>query len=154
VSTAGFIEALRLLRKKMLPTVMLAVGGMGVGATAVALKVSGEPSSPSAVAVMIMGPAVPPAVTVTDEIPDSILGTAELDTLPPLASQPTVVPATPLPCSSVTNARTGNARAVPISAAWLSPSGTLARVAAAPAVAVAVKVTGEPLAPATVARAV
>lgn len=154
VSTAGLSVEFRLLRKKLLPTVTLAVVGMGAGVTAVALKVTGDPVSPSAVAVMMMGPAVPPAMTVTADSPDAALGTDGLETVAPVAAQPTAVPATGFPCSSSTRACTGNANWVPVSAVWLSPAGTLERLAARPAAAVAVNVTGDPAAPVTVALAV
>jgi hypothetical protein len=69
-----------------------------VGAVvAVAVKVSGEPLNASAVAVMVIGPAVPPSVTFTAEIPVVLVATLGAETAAPLATHPTATPATPFP---------------------------------------------------------
>src|SRR3989442_907752 len=67
VSTAGFELRLPSLLKRMAaPTVTLAVVGIG---WAVALNVRGEPVRPAWVAVIMIGPAVPPSVTVVWAVP-------------------------------------------------------------------------------------
>jgi hypothetical protein len=100
VSTAGFVVLLRLLLNRMLPTVTLAVAGAGATATAVALKVRGDPVRPPAVAVMVIGPAVPPSVTFTAEFPATLVATEGLDTdaVPLAIAQATAKPSTPFPC--------------------------------------------------------
>src|SRR5260370_42518079 len=66
VSTAGFWLPFRTLWKKMPPTFPEALVGPVV---AVAWNVTGEPVSPVLVAVMVIGPAVPPSITVVCAMP-------------------------------------------------------------------------------------
>jgi hypothetical protein len=81
----------------MFPTLTEAVVGIGGAVAAVSLNVTGDPVRPSAVAVTVTGPAAPPTVTVTAEIPEPLLGTEAEDTVPPVAAQATATPATPFP---------------------------------------------------------
>ena len=93
VSTAGLVLLFRSLTKKILPKRTSAWVGI---ATAVALNVKGEPVSPSAVAVIVRGPAVPPRMTSTDEIPPGPVTSASGVTVPLETLQDTPTPATPL----------------------------------------------------------
>jgi len=126
-------------------------GGCSV---AVAEKVSGDPLRAApvrslAAAVIVMGPAVPPSVTVAADMPEPFDGTTGAATVAPVADHATSTPATALPNSSVTLACTG-ASAVLICPVWLLPPAS-ASVVGSPAAAVAVKVMGDPLAPLSVA---
>jgi hypothetical protein len=106
VSTAGLVEFLA-LRKLLFRTVTPAVVGTGTGSVAVAVKVTGDPSSPSLAAVIVMGPAVPPSVTVTSDTPLASVTSVEADTVAPVAAQFTPTPATAFPNSSVAIATSG-----------------------------------------------
>jgi hypothetical protein len=101
VSTAGKVP-FRTLRKLLSRTVTLAVAGIAADSTAVAVKVTGDPSSASLAAVIVIGPAVPPSVTITSEIPLASLRSVEAERLAPVAVQLTPTPATGFPNSSVT----------------------------------------------------
>src|SRR2546426_11625344 len=97
VSTAGFELRLPSLLKRMAaPTVTLAVVGIG---WAVALNLRGEPVRPAWVAVIMIGPAVPPSVTVVWAEPLALLIALLGLTLaePLVTSQPTAIPDTPFP---------------------------------------------------------
>src|SRR2546425_144111 len=97
VSTAGFELRLRSLLKRIAaPTVVLAVVGI---AWAVALNVRGEPVRPAWVAVIVIGPAVPPSVTVVWAVPLALLSAlVGLTPAEPLVTcQPTAIPDTPFP---------------------------------------------------------
>jgi hypothetical protein len=115
VSTAAFVVMFRTLRKLLSRTVTAAVAGIEAGSVAVAVKVTGEPSRPSLAAMMVIGPAVPPSVTATWEIPAASLGTEGAETAAPVAVQFTGTSATAFPNSSVTLACTGSASALLIS---------------------------------------
>src|SRR3989442_12924483 len=97
VSTAGFELRLPSLLKRMAaPTVTLAVVGIG---WAVALNVRGEPVRPAWVAVIVIGPAVPPSVTVVWAVPLALLSALVGLTLaePLVTCQPTATPDTAFP---------------------------------------------------------
>ncbi len=153
VSTAGFDEPLRpLVNTIPAPTVTAAVIGT---VTAVAWNVTGEPVSPVLVAVMVLLPAVPPSVTVAWAVPVASVGPLAGVTIaePEVTNHLTVTPDTPLPNWSLTFTWSGFARLELTAPVWLSPLTKVSRVAA-PGVAVAVKVTGDPVAPLKVAVAV
>jgi hypothetical protein len=97
VSTAGFTVPFRLLLKRMLPTRTDAEVGIGATATPAAVNVSGEPVRPSARAVIVMDPIVPPTVTFTAEMPDPSVAAVAADGVPPVAAQATLTPGTPFP---------------------------------------------------------
>jgi hypothetical protein len=80
--------------KLLLLTVMAAVVGAAV---AVAVNARGDPVRVPDVAVMVIGPAVPPNATFTAEIPVAFVATVAADTVAPVAAQPTATPGTPLP---------------------------------------------------------
>jgi hypothetical protein len=93
-------------RKLLLTTLTAAVA---VGLVAVAVNVTGDPVRVPDVAVMVIGPAVPPSVTLTSDTPAAFVATVAADTVPPVAAQPTSTAGTPLPNRSVTLACTGAA---------------------------------------------
>ena len=69
------------------------------------MKVTGEPASPAAAAVIVFAPAVAPNVQLpTDAMPDAlVVGLAPLIEPPPLATaNVTLTPLTPLPSASMT----------------------------------------------------
>jgi hypothetical protein len=123
-------------------------------ATPVAVKVTGEPLNPVAVAVSVFAPTVVPKVQAgLVAIPPLSVITAPEDANepPPLpTAKVTGTPLTALPCASVTTTEGAVATAVLTVALCRSPDRTAIRVAA-PATPVAVKVTGEPLNPVAVA---
>ena len=153
VSTARLLVMFRTLRKLLSRTVTSAVVGIGAGSAAVAVKVTGDPSSPSLAAVIVIGPAVPPSVTTTSEIPLPSVRSVETEGVAPIAAQFTPTPATGFPNSSVTLVWSGSASAVLISPVCPVPS-TSSNTAASPATAAALKVTVDPGTPATAAAAV
>jgi hypothetical protein len=125
-----------------------------VPTVAVAVKVSGEPVRPVLVAVNVLLPTVVPSVQlVTVAMPLLLVVTAVAgDTVPPplATAKVTLAPLTTLPYWSFTNTLGAVATAVPTVADWPLPA-LIAIVFGAPAVAVAVKVSGEPVRPVLVA---
>jgi hypothetical protein len=123
-------------------------------AAPVAVNVIGLPVSPVAVAVSVFGPAVGPSVQdVTAAIPlvpvvTGVVGT----TVPPpeTTAKVTATPLTGLPFTSCTITEGSIGSAVPAVAVWLLPAFTAIELAA-PAVPVAVNVTGLPVSPVAVA---
>src|SRR5207249_1352923 len=120
----------------------------------VAVKVTGLPVSPLAVAVSEFGPTVGPSVhDVTAAIPFPPVVTGVVGVDGPRAEEGanvTLTPATGLPFASCTITEGGVATVVPAVADWLFPALTAIELAA-PAVPVAVKVTGLPASPLAVA---
>src|SRR5439155_889769 len=112
-----------------------------------AAKVTGLPVSAVAVAVSEFGPAVGPKVhdvTAATPLAFVVTGVVGVTAPPPAATaNVTLTPATGFPFASrtITDGSTGTA--VPAVAVWPLPA-LIAICVAAPAVAVAVKVTGEP----------
>ncbi len=133
------------------PTVTEAV--VGTAAT-VAANRTGEPVSPVAVAVMVSTPVAPPAVSEAWASPPApAADLAGATTVTPWSeTHATVSPATPFPNWSLIFTTRGAANAEPVTAVWLLPLATASCVAA-PGVPVAVNVTGDPVAPASVAVA-
>src|SRR6476661_8564148 len=104
VSDAGLNELL------ITATFALVLGG-GCS-VAVAEKVSGDPLRAApvrslAAAVIVMGPAVPPSVTVAADMPEPFDVTTGAATVAPVADHATSTPATALPISSIDSASTG-----------------------------------------------
>src|SRR5207247_1407413 len=120
----------------------------------VAVNVTGLPVSPLAVAVSEFGPAVGPRVhEVTAAIPLPLVVTGVVGfTVPPPEATANVMltPATALPFTSRTITDGSTATGVPAVAVWLLPA-LIAICVAAPAVPVAVNVTGLPVSPLAVA---
>src|SRR5439155_7946909 len=120
----------------------------------VAVKVTGLPVSVPEVAVSVFGPAVVPSVhEVTAAIPLApvVTGVVGVTEPPPDATaNVTLTPPTGLPCASRTITEGATGTAVPAVADWPSPA-LIAIELAAPAVPVAVKVTGLPASPVAVA---
>src|SRR5690349_9376897 len=116
----------------------------------VAVKVTGLPVSPAALAVSVFGPALVPRVhEVTAAIPLAPVVTAVVGaTVPPpdATANVTATPATGLLFASRTITDGGVATAVFTVAVWLLPALT-AMLPALPAVPVAVNVTGLPVSP-------
>src|ERR1700756_268692 len=116
-------------------------------AVPVAVKVTGLPISPVAVAVRVFEPAVVPSVQDgTAAIPFAAVVTGVVGfTVPPpdATANVTPTPATGLPFTSFTTTEGGVVTAVPAVAVWPLPVLTAIWVAA-PAVPVALKVTGLP----------
>src|SRR5439155_374251 len=116
-------------------------------AVPVAVKVTGLPASPLAVAVSEFGPAVGPRVhEVTAAVPFAfvVTGVVGLTVPPPEATaNVTLTPPTGFPSASRTITEGSTGTAVPAVADWPLPAW-IAICVAAPAVAVAVKVTGDP----------
>src|SRR3990172_8143405 len=117
-------------------------------AVPVAVKVTGLPVSVPEVAVRVLAPAVVPRVQlVTVAMPLELVAIAVVGSTvppPPVTANVTSVPATGLPLASLTRTAGSIATAVPPVADWASPALS-AIVVAAPAVPVAVKVTGLPV---------
>src|SRR5438876_405453 len=117
-------------------------------AVPVAVKVTGLPVSPVAVAVSEFGPAVGPSVhDVTAAIPllPVVTGVVGLTVPPPdAAANVTLTPPTGLPFASRTITEGATGTAVPAVADWSLPA-LIAIELAAPAVPVAVNVTGLPV---------
>src|SRR5205823_974548 len=128
-----------------------------VPAAAVAVKITGLPASPLAVAREIgsaSGRERVQEVAVATPLPSVVTGVAGF-TVPfaPVALNVTATPETGFPFASFTITDGGELTAAPAVPGWLA--GLFAAlVAAAPAVAVAVKITGLPASPLAVARAV
>src|SRR5439155_914737 len=126
-------------------------------AVPVAVKVTGLPVSVPDVAVRVFGPAVGPRVhDVTAAIPFAFVGTGVVGlTVPPpeATAKVTLTPATGLPFASRTVTAGATSTAVPAVAVWPLPA-LIAIELAAPAVLVAVKVTGLPVSPVEVAVSV
>src|SRR5205823_6049021 len=126
-------------------------------AVAVAVKITGLPASPLAVARAVSVRAVVPRVqevAVATPLPSVVTGVAGF-TVPfaPVALNVTATPETGFPFASFTSTEGGELTAAPAVPGWLV--GLFAAiVAAVPAVAVAVKITGLPASPLAVARAV
>src|SRR5256885_2966214 len=120
---------------------------------AVTLNVTGV--RPAALALVVCVPGVGPSVRVVDACPEASVTDEVGFTEPPpdAAAQVTVTLFTGLPCESVTSTVCGVASVVPTGPTWLSPEN-FARLAAGPAVPVAVKVTGLPERPAAAAVSV
>src|SRR5207247_1811699 len=120
---------------------------VAVPAVPVAVKVTGLPASPLAVAVSEFGPAVGPRIQeVTAAIPFAPVVTDVVGvTVPPpdATANVTLTPPTGLPFASRTITEGSTGTAVPAVADWPLPAW-IAICVAAPAVAVAVKVTGDP----------
>jgi hypothetical protein len=121
-------------------------------AVAVALNVTGDPVRPVTVAVADCDPAAVPSVHVVPARPLPFVDTDVLPTDPLPAANVTLVPLTAFPYWSVTFATMLLPSVVPTVAVWLLPE-LIARFAAAPAFAVALKLTGEPVRPVTLAVA-
>ncbi len=121
-------------------------------AVPVALNVTGEPVSPATVAVAVCAPTVAPSVQLIVARPEALVTDVAADTLPPpvTMAQFTVTPATGAADALVTLTTIGLASAVLTVPVWLLPELT-AMVVAGAAVALAEKVRGEPVRPATVA---
>src|SRR5207247_2185723 len=117
-------------------------------AVPVAVNVTGLPASPVAVAVSEFGPAVGPNVhDVTAAIPFApvVTGVVGVTVPPPEATtNVTLTPATGLPFASRTITEGGVGTVVPAVADWLFPALSAIELAA-PAVPVAVNVTGLPV---------
>src|SRR5439155_460663 len=120
----------------------------------VAVKVTGLPVSPLAVAVSEVRPTVGQGVhdvTAASPFPVVVTGVVGLTVPPPEATaNVTLTAATGLPFASCTITEGGVATVVPAVADWLFPALTAIELAA-PAVPVAVKVTGLPASPLAVA---
>ena len=116
-------------------------------AVPVAVNVPGLPDNPLAVAVRVFGPAVGPSVhDVTAAIPFApvVTGVVGVTVPPPEATaNVTATPATALPLASRTTTEGFTGTAVPAAAVWPLPAFTASELAA-PAVPVAVNVTGLP----------
>jgi hypothetical protein len=125
-------------------------------AVPVATNVTGLPVRPTAVAVTVSTFAWFARVQlVTAAMPlAAVVGMAPVMVpfVVPRAANVTATPATGLPCASLTITEGGIATEVPALAVWLFPPFK-AIVVALPCVAVAVKLTGEPASPVTVAVA-
>jgi hypothetical protein len=123
-------------------------------ATPVAVKVTGEPLNPVVVAVSVFAPTIVPKVQagLVAIPPLSVITEPEDANVPAplLTAKVTATPLTALPWASVTATDGAVPTAVPTVALCRSPDRNAIRTAA-PAVPVAVKVTGEPVSPATVA---
>ncbi len=104
---------------------------------AVELNVTGEPSSPDAVATVDCSPAVAPRVLRTAERPSAPVATVvALTAPPPVTVQVTVTPATGLSLASVARTTSESGSAVPAVAVWASPDSSVRSVALeAPALA-------------------
>ena len=99
---------------------------------AVALKVSGEPVSPAALATVLCAPAEAPSVRRTAARPSAPVTTdGALTVPPPFAAQSTVMPATGLPAASVTSTARESVSAEPAVPVWLLPPAMA--IVAAPA---------------------
>src|SRR4051812_964023 len=113
-------------------------------ALAVAANETGEPVRVPEVAVNACAPAAWPRVPVAEVAPSAAVGAASV-TLPVAgAAKVTAIPATPLPNESVTLTTNGWTNATPTVPVWPEPE-TPAMLAAAPAVAVALNETGDPV---------
>src|SRR5213079_1720487 len=136
---------------------VLIVSWVAAPAVAVAVKITGLPVSPLAVARAVsVRTAVQRVqeVAVATPLPSVVTGVAG-STVPfaPVALNVTATPATGFPFASFTSTDGGEPTAAPAVPGWLV--GLFAAiVAAVPAVAVAVKITGLPVSPLAVARAV
>src|SRR5881392_2886178 len=128
-----------------------------VPAVAVAVKITGLPASPLAVARAVSVRTVVPRVqevAVATPLPSVVTGVAGFTVpLAPVALNVTATPETGFPFASFTITEGGELTAAPAVPGWLVGLFE-AIVAAAPAVAVAVKITGLPASPLAVARAV
>src|SRR5439155_1140938 len=115
---------------------------------------TGDPVRPPAVAVAVSAPVTLPSVRVAVAMPLPLVDEGDVILPPPVvAAQVTEIPATGLPPRSVTATLYGVGRLASIvSVCALPPFKAI--VAAPPAVAVAEKLTGEPVRPPTVAVAV
>jgi hypothetical protein len=122
-------------------------------AVPVAVKVTGEPANPVAVAVSVFAPTTVPKVQAgLVAIPTLSVITEPEDAnvpAPLLTAKVTATPLTALPCASVTVTEGAVPTTVPTVALCGFPDRTAIR-AAAPATPVAVKVTGAPLNPVAV----
>src|SRR5207302_10218458 len=117
-----------------------------VPAVPVALKVTGLPLKPVEVAVSVFGPAVALNVqlpTVATPLPFVVWLPPVIVPFPGATANVTATPVTGFPLASFTITEGGELTAVPAVADWLVALFA-ASVAAAPAVAVALKVTGDP----------
>src|SRR3954462_12190184 len=113
-------------------------------AMAAAANETGDPVSVPEGAVKVWGPAVWASVPVEEVVPSAAVGAATVTAPVAGALKLTAVPATALPNESGTLTINGGARASPTVPVWPEPE-TAARLAAAPDVAVALKVTGDPV---------
>src|SRR5205807_1659305 len=120
---------------------------------AVAVNPTGEPASPGTVAVAVWVPAALPSTRVADAMPLPLVAELGVIDPPPATAQVTVTPLTGLPARSLTSTVYALASVAPIVSVWVLPPAR-AMVVALPCVAVAVKVTGEPVSPPTDAVAV
>src|SRR5207302_7433862 len=116
-------------------------------------KPTGDPVRPAAVAVALWVPAALPRVRVADAMPLALEIEDAVIEPPPTAAHATVTPFTGLPPRSLTSTVYALASVAPIVSVWVLPPAR-AMVVALPCVAVAVKVTGEPVSPPTDAVAV
>jgi hypothetical protein len=138
--------------KKSFSTATSDVVGMAVPVTE---NVTGEPESPALDAVAVLLPASGPRVSTACAMPLALV--VELSGVmlpsPAVTAHVTAVPATGLPKLSRTTTWNGSGSSEPTDAVWLFPEDAAIWLAAA-AVTVAEKLTGEPVAAATVAVAV
>src|SRR5439155_1218008 len=127
---------------------------VAVPAVPVAVKVTGLPASPLAVAVSEFGPTVGPKIrraTCRDPVAFVVTGVVGVTEPPSHATaNATLPPASGLPFASCTLTDGSIATAVPAVADWLFPPLSAIELAA-PVVPVAVKVTGLPVSPLAVA---
>src|SRR5439155_16095391 len=128
---------------------------LGLPGFAVEVKVTGDPVSPFTSAVAVCAPAVVPNVCVAVAIPAPFVNddSGGLEPPPPVTAHVTATPDTGLLPASVTLTAYGVPSVAPMVSVWALPENN-AIVVAVPPTAVAVKVTGEPVNPATVAVAV
>lgn len=138
--------------KKSLPTVIARTPTGGV--VAVAAKAIGEPTSPGLAACADCAPIALPSVQLPEATPKLLESVVAAAIVPPPATtvHATDVPVTGLPNWSLTRTPSGVVSGVLTVPDWALPPAS-AMVAAAPAVAVAVNNTGDPVAPVTVAVA-
>src|SRR3954468_21211172 len=113
-------------------------------AMAAAANETGDPMSVPEVAVKVWGPAVWASVPVDEVVPSAAVGAATVTAPVAGALKLTAVPATALPNASVTLTTNGCKRASPTVPLWPEPE-TPAMLAAAPALAVVAKATGDPV---------
>src|SRR5215472_6557329 len=130
------------------PTVTPAVAG---GTVAVLVNVTGDPVS-AARAVSVCGPPLSPRVRSEEAMPLAFDTGTESDIEPPPVptTQWIVKPGTAFPCASLTTTVCGFGSVVVRKADCVSPVPFVI-VAACPAVAVALKLTGDPVRPVTLA---
>src|SRR3954467_5480132 len=89
---------------------------------AVDTKVTGDPSSPDTVAVVVCSPDVAPSTRCTEACPWESVFRLSFDTVPPpCAVQSTLTPATGLPASSVTRTTRGLGRGCCTGPLWPLP---------------------------------